>query len=172
MIAHLRLLMAVGLASLAVACMTQQPVTFSNAVGPDPTVDQTPSTSNGFLTVYTTTYSYSASDIYPLYDMTYYRVHTDYDLYDASGRLLKNISNASTYHGPNPQVVALSPGRYTVAGLADGDQLVKVPVVIAPGRTTVVNLEANKNKHFQGAKDSDVVRASDGRIIGWSASPM
>ncbi len=171
MIAHLRLLMALGLASLALACTTQQPVALSSAVGPSP-MDQIQSTSMGFLTVYTAIYSYSASNTYPLNDMTYYRVHTDYGIYDTSGRLLKNVRNAATYHDPNPKIVALPPGRYTVSGLADGDQFVTVPVEIEPGRTTIVNLETNQNKRFQGAKDSDVVRTSDGRIVGWSASMM
>jgi hypothetical protein len=171
MIAHLRLLMALGLASLAVACMTQQPVTLSSAVGPDP-MGQTQATSMGFLTVYTGMYTYSARDTYPLTDMTYYSVHTDYRIYDTSGRLLKNINNAAVYHEPAPKTVALPPGRYTIAGYTDGDRLVKVPVVIDSGRTTIVNLETDHNKRFRGATDSDVVRSSDGQIIGWSAGPM
>jgi hypothetical protein len=165
MIAHLRLLMALGLACLAVACMTQQPVTLSRAIGPAPT-GPIQSTSKGFLTVYT------AMKTYPVDDETYYRAHTDYGIYDTSGRLLRSVRNAAFYHDPNPKVVALPPGRYTVSGWADRFQLVKVPVVIEPGRTTIVNLEAGGNKRFQGAKDSDVVRASDGRIIGWSARLM
>lgn len=163
--------MALGLASLTVACMTQQPVTLGNAVGPDP-MGQTQSTSMGFLKVYTALYTYSAMNTYPLTDMTYYSVHTDYSIYDTNGRLLKNINNAAAYHEPTPKTVALPPGRYTISGYTDGDQLVKVPVVIQPGRSTIVNLETNKNNRFQGAEGSDVVRASDGRIIGWSAGPM
>jgi hypothetical protein len=171
MIAHLRLLMAVGLASLAVACMTQQPVVFSHAVGPNP-MGQTESTSMGFLTVYTEMYTYSARNTYPLTDMTYYSVHTDYRIYDTGGHLLENINNAAAYHEPTPNTVALPPGRYLISGYTDGDRLVKVPVVIESGPTTIVNLETNHNKRFRGATASEVVRSSDGQIIGWSAGPM
>ncbi|MGD1018525.1 MAG: hypothetical protein ABSA12_04320 [Verrucomicrobiia bacterium] len=163
MIAHLRFLMAVGLLSLTAACVTQQPVVLRNPVGPDPTV-QARSASEGFLTVYT------AMKTYPMDDETYYRVHTDYGIYDATGHRLLSVRNAATYHDPTPRTVALPEGRYMIEGWTDGYQLLKVPVVIKAGRATIVNLEATRNNLFPAARGNDVVRAPDGQIIGWSAN--
>ncbi len=162
MIAHLRSLMAAGFLSLAAACTTPQAIVLHNSVGPDP-MGQARSTSNGFLTVYT------AMKTYPVDDETYYRVHTDYGIYDMTGHRVMSVRNAATYHDPRPRTVALPEGRYTIEGWADGYQLLKVPVVIRAGRVTTVNLEANKRNLFLGARDNDVVRAPDGHIIGWSA---
>jgi hypothetical protein len=165
MVAHLRSLMAVGVTSLAAACAIQQPVVLHSPVGPAPMV-QAQSTSKGFLTVYT------AMKTYPEDEETYYTVHTDYGIYDTSGHRVMSVRNAATYHDPTPKTVTLPEGTYTIQGWTDGYQLLKVPVVIKAGRATIVNMEAAGNNRFPGAKDSDIVRAPDGRIIGWSANML
>jgi hypothetical protein len=71
------------------------------------------STSEGFLTVYT------AMKTYPV-DETYYRVHTDYGIYDMTGHRVMSVRNAATYHGPAPKTVALPEGNYTIEGWTDG----------------------------------------------------
>jgi hypothetical protein len=154
--------MAAGFLSLAAACTTPQAIVLHDSVGPDP-MGQAQPTSKGFLTVYT------AMKTYPVDDETYYRVHTDYGIYDMTGRRVMSVRNAATYHDPRPRTVALPEGRYTIEGWTDGYQLLKVPVVIKVGRVTTVNLEANKRNLFLGASAHDVVRAPDGHIIGWSA---
>ncbi len=107
---------------------------------------------------------------YPVDDETYYRVHTDYGIYDMTGHRVMSVRNAASYHDPAPKMVALHEGNYMIEGWTDEYQLLKVPVVIRAGRATIVNLEANGNNLFSGAKGDDVVRAPDGRIIGWSTN--
>jgi len=160
MIAQLRFLTVIGIISLAGACSTQHAL--NTPVGPGP-LGQTQSTANGFLTVY------SLMKTYPIDEETWYRVHTDYGVYDANGQRVMSVRNAASYHDPIPKTVELPAGNYTIQGWGDGYALYKVPVVIQAGRVTTVNLEANTHQLFQGAKASDMVRAYDGIIVGWEA---
>ena len=159
MITQLRLVTVLGLVALAGACSTG-PVAVNTVVGPGPLV-QTQATAKGFLTVYT------LMKTYPVDEETWYRAHTDYGIYDTSGQRVMSVRNAATYHDPSPKVVELPAGHYTIQGWGDGYALYKVPVVIQAGRVTTVNLEANANQLFQGAKASDLVRTSDSIIVGW-----
>jgi hypothetical protein len=159
---RLRLLLAAGIVPLATSCaLTEQSVTL-HPVGPSP-VEEAQLTKTGFLQVYT------AVKTYPVDAEMFYRVHTDYGVYAPGGVRVISVRNAATYHGLEPRVVSLPPGNYTVRGWADGFDLVRVPVQIKAGRLTVVNLQAGHNERFAGARSDELVRMSDGRIIGWSA---
>jgi hypothetical protein len=141
-------------------------------------VTQDQPSSDGFLTVYTRTETYpfgeDVNDTLELgnwnWEIMTYSVHSDYAIYDPSGRLLKSVRNTASFHDPRPKVVALPAGNYSIQGLGDGNERWRVPVVIKAGRVTIVNLESN-NRHIHGADDKDVVRGPDGRIIGWLAGP-
>lgn len=182
--AQLRFAAAWGVILLASACITQQPIRLTTAVGPDPLLPAQP-TAQGFLTVYTVLKTHYVERCYDDLNLPlgvnsdywaptqlWYRVHADYRLYDPRGHRLQTIHNEAAYHDPHPKVVALREGPYTIAGWGDGQELFNVPVLIKPGRLTVVNLDANPGQLFQGAPTSAVVRIPDGRIIGWSASPL
>ena len=150
--------------SLAVSCaLVPSPITLQT-VGPSPYGSPEP-VSTGRLRVDTAVKCYC-------YDRQSYCVHTDYGIYDANGDRLRSVRNAASFHTLDPAVVSLSPGSYSIVAWADGYELVKVPVVIRPGRVTVVNLETDKNKRFPDAQADDMVRMADGRMVGWSANAV
>jgi hypothetical protein len=120
--------------------------------------------STGFLKVYTEV------ECYPYDEDLYYYAHTAYGVFDTGGRRIKSVQNAASFHSLVPQQVEFPPGHYEVVGWTDAYQLVKVPVLIQAGYLTTVNLEKDAHKLFQNAKQDDLVRTTDGRIVGWSAN--
>lgn len=162
MIAQIRFAIVLAGVAVAAACTTSQSLSSAAAVGPNPHI-QAQATPQGFLTVY------SLRQTYPEDDETWYRVHTDYGVYDPSGRRVLSVRNAATYHDLTPKLVKLPAGRYTVRAWEEGNVLLTVPVVIRAGLTTTVNLEPRSNALFRGARTSDLVQAPDGLIIGWLA---
>ncbi len=101
-----------------------------------------------------------------------YAQRTDYEICDASGRRIKNVAdNNKGNFGAVPRAVALPPGTYRVKAMAavGEGELVIVPVVIEPGRTTDVHL----NGHWKpplNTPDSELVRMPAGFPIGWRAA--
>ena len=91
----------------------------------------------GYLMVYSATRPFNDGD-------TIYYTHTDYDLYSWRGAHLKNIRNSIVEGDEIPTRVPLVPGRYLVQAESETDGMVRVPVIIADGRTTVVNLEGDR----------------------------
>jgi hypothetical protein len=91
----------------------------------------------GYLIVYSATRPFNDGD-------TIYYTHTDYDLYSSRGAFLKNIRNSIVIGDEIPTKVPLAPGRYLVQAESEIDGFVRVPVIIADGRTTVVNLEGDR----------------------------
>ena len=159
---RLPILLCLVMMSLAVSCaFVPSPVALP-PVGPSP-YGSTESASTGLLQVDTAVKCYC-------YDRQSYCVHTDYGIYDANGDRVRSVRNAAGFHTLDPAVVRLAPGSYSIVAWADGYELVKVPVVIRPGRVTVVNLEAGKEKRFPEAMADEMVRMADGRIVGWSAN--
>jgi hypothetical protein len=73
-----------------------------------------------------------------------YYAHTDYKLYSAAGAFLKKIRNSIEKEDEIPERVSLPPGRYLVEAQSENEGIVRVPVIIAEGRTTVVNLEGDR----------------------------
>ena len=103
---------------------------------------------------------------------TYGLAHTDYFIRTMDGHTLQYVRNATNPADPQPALVTLPPGRYTVQSEgeeADGRLVtVMLPVLIEPGRTTVAHLGGHwaPEAHFT---DADVVRLPDGQIAGWLA---
>jgi len=91
----------------------------------------------GFLVVYTATEPFNDGDLM-------YYTHTDYELYSARGAFLKKIRNSIVKGDETPERVPLAPGRYLVEAQSENEGIVRVPVIIADGRTTVVNLENDR----------------------------
>ena len=91
----------------------------------------------GYLMVYSATRPFNDGD-------TIYYTHTDYDLYSSRGAHLKTVRNSIVVGDEIPTKVPLAPGRYLVQAESETDFMVRVPVIIADGRTTVVNLEGDR----------------------------
>jgi hypothetical protein len=102
-----------------------------------PTVGPSEPEHVGYLVVYSATEPYEDGEIM-------YYTHTDYDLYSSRGVFLKRIRNSIEREDETPERVPLAPGRYLVQAESETDGIVRVPVVIDNGRTTVVNLEADR----------------------------
>ena len=102
-----------------------------------PTVGPSGPEHGGYLIVYSATEPYEDGEIM-------YYTHTDYDLYSSRGVFLKKIRNSIVRGDENPERVPLAPGRYLVQAESETDGIVRVPVIIADGRTTVVNLEGDR----------------------------
>ena len=73
-----------------------------------------------------------------------YYPHSDYRLYTTDGHFIKTIHNSISRNDETPERVALPSGQYIVRAISEIDGPVEVPVTIATGRTTVVNLESSR----------------------------
>ena len=91
----------------------------------------------GYLVVYSATEPFNDGD-------RIFYTHTDYDLYSWRGGFLKRIRNSIVKGDEIPERIPLAAGRYLVQAESETDGIVRVPVIIADGRTTVVNLEGDR----------------------------
>lgn len=164
----LKSLFVSALLALATACaLTSTPSLVVAPVGPapetNPKAPRPPATGDGYLEVFSVKRSYVS-------EREVYWVHTAYGVYAEDGTRLKSVQNAISLNSPEPQVVPLAPGTYNIQAWADGLILVRVPVVIQPGRLTTVNLETGNKSLGDKAKPEELVRLPDGRVVGWSAT--
>jgi len=98
---------------------------------------------------------------------TWYQ-HSNYSIYDQSGRLLKRVFNTMGHYDSAPQQVLLSPGQYVVKARAKDYFWVSVPVTIESGRTTRVHLDDNWRSPTDLLK-SELVTLPNGNPVGWRA---
>lgn len=110
-----------------------------------PTVGPSEPEHVGYLIVYTATEASDDGDVM-------YYTHTDYELYSLRGVFLKKVRNSIVKGDETPEKVPLAPGRYLVEGESETDGIVRVPVIIADGRTTVVNLEGDRRGNGPSAQ--------------------
>ncbi len=104
-------------------------------------------------------------------DNTYYYPHSAYLICDTHGVKIRSVINHIGTMDETPTFVPLTPGRYVIVAQADGYGRVRIPVVVRPGRATVIHLERDWQPP-RDARASDIVRMPDGQPIGWaSASP-
>lgn len=78
-------------------------------------------------------------------DVKYYP-HTEYSLYSTAGRLVQNVRNHISSQDENAECLSLPPGSYVVFAESETEGRVRVPVRIATGRLTEVNLERPRRK--------------------------
>jgi len=102
-----------------------------------PTVGPSEPEHVGYLVVYSATRPSDDGDVM-------YYTHTDYELYSARGSFLRRVRNSIVTGDETPEKVPLAPGRYIVEAESETDGIVRVPIIIADGRTTVVNLEGDR----------------------------
>ena len=153
----------VGSACIAVGCASA-PVVLA-PVGPC-SAKYEPSDPNGHLQVFSAMEAQGEGD-----DSVWYQ-HSAYVIYGPQGKRIKYVGNTIGKLDETPQTVTLPAGRYTVKARAEGygHVLVGMPVVIEPGKTTVVHLESGWNPP-PAPPGTEIVRAPSGYAVGWLAGP-
>ena len=130
-------------------------------VGPDP---QSGGATGklGYLKVY--------SDREPIIegDNPIFYQHTEYRIYDARGKFVKDVGNINGHFDTSPRLVPLPPGHYNVRARAKDYLSVVVPVVIELGRTTRVHLD-DRWAYPRNEPESEFVFEPSGAPVGWKA---
>jgi hypothetical protein len=126
-------------------------------VGPGPSALKTATSPNGSLVVYSAKVARSEGD-----NPAWFQ-HTDYYLEGAQKS--ERVDNTVGHYAQRPRTVHLAPGNYTVKAEADDGRWVTVPVVVQPGKTTIVSLDGSWNP-AEGSGVA-VVRMPDGSAVGW-----
>jgi hypothetical protein len=145
-----------------------QPITLA-PVGPNPLVGRSVSDGTGQLQVFSSLAEQNDDQNQGSTggDPVWYQ-HTDYQVYDANGKLVKRVDNTIGHYSTSPRVVALRPGNYTVRAEASDWSSVNIPVVIERDRTTRVHLDDNWEPP-PGTPKTEVVSAPNGSPVGWRA---
>lgn len=128
-------------------------------VGPAPPLAQR---RIGKLIVYSATYT-------PTVEQSEYSVHTNYTIATPNDKVIERVDNATGTFNSKPASVALPPGEYHVRAQYDGGGFVVVPVVIEPGKTTIVDLDGEALPQHPDT-NPDKVRLPDGHVVGWRAT--
>ena len=112
----------------------------------------------------------ASSDLWETEETRYELAHTDYAIHACNGALIREVCNARHRNDETPAEVALAGGRYRVVAEAqthdDWTLLYDIPVVIEPGRKTVIHLEPGWRPDPLHASQCAWVRGHDGRLIG------
>ena len=122
-------------------CETATPLVTLDTVGPEPAGVHPAGSPQGYLKVYSATGEFNDGDLM-------YYPHSRYSIYLGNGTRYKRVENHTTPGDENPQLVTLPAGTYYVLAQSDLNGLVKVPVIIKGGQTTVVNLQRGGLGHF------------------------
>jgi hypothetical protein len=103
-----------------------------------------------------------------LNSLPYRRVHSDYTILTANGKLLRTVHNDNGTTVESPKEVLLPVGRYQVVARANGYGAVTVPVVICSNQTTTVHLEGGNPWGTKAPSvQANLVRLPNGEIVGW-----
>jgi hypothetical protein len=144
----------------ALSACSSHPVVVEAPVGPAPILSSV--RRDGKLVVYSATYA-------PAVEQSEYPVHTNYTIATATDKLIERVSNATGSFFSQPATVALPPGEYRVRAQYDRGGFVVIPVVIEPGKTTVIDLDGEAVPQSPDA-NPDKVRLPDGHVVGWRAA--
>jgi hypothetical protein len=151
-------LLGAGLGFLLAGCATPVALT---PVGPNP-YGGANSTSEGELVVFSRLHGCTEGN-----NPTWYQ-HSDYNIYDLQGKLVKHVGNSIGRYEQAPLGVALPPGQYIVRSRAAGYLRIDVPVIIERGRTTRVHLDGDW-KYPAGTEMRELVSLPNGSPVGWRA---
>jgi hypothetical protein len=153
-------LVVLGMLPLIASCAGSGGPLVLGPVGPE-TSKQLETTPTGYLKVYSATEDHNDGN-------THYFPHTGYTLYSPDGKVVKKVANAIGIHDEDPALAEVAAGTYTVLAQSEQYGMVKVRVVIEPGKLTTVNLEYNKPSQRDPSKrDNDLVRLPNGSVVGW-----
>ena len=101
-----------------------------------------------------------------------YYPHSAYTVYSPSGLRVKYVANHISKHDGEPERAELPSGKYIVNAESERDGMVRVPVVIRGGETTVVHLEQGRPIDYQadGLDRQHEEKTPSGQVLGWRAS--
>jgi hypothetical protein len=138
-------------------------------IGPNP-VGSERLASTGELEVFSNLAEQSDNENQGSRDPAWYQ-HSDYNIYNLQGKLVKHVDNSVGHYEQAPRRVALPAGRYLVKAQAKDYLQVEVPVTIQRGRTTRIHLD----DHWKLPADTptrELVSLPNGFPVGWrSESP-
>jgi len=103
---------------------------FSRPVGQE--LDYQTGLPQGYLVVL------SATDPFDDGGVLYY-AHSAYSIYTADGKFFKHVENHISLSDELPSLVTLPTGSYTIEARSESHGYIRVPIVIAEGRRTVVD---------------------------------
>jgi hypothetical protein len=159
---HMQLIAMAGALGGLVGCASAPPAAIVGPVGPS-SVDRPAAVASGRLRVY------SATETHADGDNTYYYPHTDYFVYDTTGKVLQSVHNHVGSMDEAPAWVLLPAGTYQVRARDQRLGLLTIPVVVRPGQTTVLHLDDCWTPAIR-RDGPELVRLPDGEPIGWRAS--
>ena len=99
--------------------------------------------SQGSLMVYSVMDRFDDDDVV-------YSEYSSYAIYTINGKLFRHVENRVSSSDQIPEPVTLPVGSYVIEARSAIDVYVRVPVVIKPGRQTIVDLRLRGRKPFGG----------------------
>lgn len=156
------LVLALGLSACA---SDNSHVATLGTVGPKPPNVHPQGPLQGYLKVYSATSEHNDGDLM-------YYPHSRYAIYHNDGTRFEWVENHVTESDESPELVTLPVGNYYVMAHSELDGMVKVPVLIKGGQTTVVNLERGRmsDGDTHGVDASRAVVLPSGQVAGWRTS--
>ena len=167
--------MVILAAALLAGCAGNQRRPVVGIVGPAPGCQSEPSTSSGSLIVFSEREPVANPTIPDASDSLsgdsgFTMEYSGYKILSSSGSVVKFVSNNDGQTVVRPSQVELPAGSYLVEAEAEKYGEVTVPVVIAEGQSTVLNL-GDSDYWLRNARPNvtNAVCFPDGRMIGWRA---
>ena len=139
-----------------------QPITLTTPMGPRP-AELAAADYVGTLKVF------SATEAVPDGKDAYRYPHTSYEIYKADGTRVRKVNNGRTLQIETPTAVTLPRGRYVIQAQAETAGLIRIPVIIATGRTTTLHLEGPQDWQPGVTAEGALVRLPNGQPIGYQA---
>jgi hypothetical protein len=97
------------------------------------------------------------------------KCHIAYSIYTADGKFFKHVENHMSLSDEVPCLVTLPTGSYTIEARSESHGYVRVPIVIAAGRRTIVDLDREQTvmqKRLARVKHSPHLTES---VAAWGA---
>jgi hypothetical protein len=139
-------------------------------VGPAPMPTADGQSTDGSLVVYSALESYPDLNAENAGWDTKHQEYSSYKILRADGTPLKSVANNAGRWTLHPQQVELPAGEYRIVAEANGYGRVKVPIIIAVNRVTVLHLDGDGFwPHEYGFNTTNSVQLPNGQIIGWRA---
>lgn len=160
-----RVVVAVATLSIGLAlagCASQTPLAMPGPVLAGPAASPRASAATGNLLVYSATYAATL-------EQSEYPVHTNYTIATTDGHVVRRVTNLAGPFFSYPAKVTLPVGDYHVRAQFEDGGFVIVPVSIAPGEVTIVDLDREPLPADTAATRRPVYLPS-GRLVGWLAT--
>ena len=157
---------SIAVGALLAGCASMQSGLTLDTVGPAPTPSAQSNSEQGTLTVYSA-YQVNAGFNNP---DPFRPVHSDYKIMDRDKNTVKWVHNATGDVAQSVVPISLPPGKYFVAARSNSYGIVTVPVIIAPGRATVLHLDGLKTWEGNPINGANAVRLPDGDVVGWKSA--